>query len=100
MRMRDRLKWLALGAFGLLLCGQHNVNGLKVDLQSQSTPTCDAFHLGGRFLTNGGSSQGPLKWCFCTADGAASPTYAWCSLTVGTGGSAVVCAGGNTTTCP
>lgn len=47
----------------------------------------------------GGPSEGATKICVCSSDGAASPAYAWCSLTM-TNGSAVVCAGGSASVCP
>lgn len=67
-------------------------------------PTCSAdvgtqMTEGGIVRMLGGANETDTKLCICKSDGAASPAYQWCSITI-TGASTVVCAGGSATVCP
>lgn len=61
--------------------------------------TCSSTTVGAIVQNLGGSSAGRTKLCICGSDGAATPAYAWCSISL-THGAAVVCTGGTTTVCP
>jgi hypothetical protein len=55
----------------------------------------------GMMAAQGNTGEGPVKICWCHSDGAAVPTYQWCSLTGSLGGLATAtCVGGTTTVCP
>lgn len=61
--------------------------------------TCDAFREGSVARMLGGVSETATKLCICGSDGAGTPAYAWCSLTIANT-AALVCAGGSATVCP
>jgi hypothetical protein len=61
--------------------------------------TCDALREGSIARQLGGSGEGVTKLCICGSDGAATPSYAWCSLTLA-GTSTVVCGAADSVTCP
>jgi hypothetical protein len=63
-----------------------------------SVQTCSATLLGATVVVGGGANEGAVKECRCTSDGAASPTYKWCSLGLQSG--TYTCVGGTTTACP
>lgn len=92
-------KIILLGLIAGLAMGAKFIGEIFQFTKTTALPTCALDRLGSVTSMLGGSGEGATKLCICGSDGAASPAYAWCSITV-TGTSAVVCAGGSTTVCP
>jgi hypothetical protein len=76
------------------------IYGVNFIWNKPTLPTCSATLEGSMVRQKGGSSEGYTKLCVCASDGAASPTYLWCSWQLAAGASTLTCTGGNTTTCP
>lgn len=94
--MRFYMGWVLVT--GLLLLGATQLGSVLV-LDKPTLPTCSATYSGGLVQQLGGASEGNTKLCVCKSDGAASPAYQWCSLTVSEA-AVVVCIGGSATVCP
>jgi len=78
--------------------GPVNVSG-AFTLGVPTLPACGSGNVNTITAQLGGASEGYTKLCICRSDGAATPSYQWCSLSI-TDTAAVVCTGGSTTVCP
>lgn len=87
------LAGLSVGGAGMTSTGK--VVGLTFDLNTASAlDTCGSTFEGRiRRLTGTGGTNSGLRsrFCVCTSDGAASPTYAWVNIVSGTVGNSTTC---------
>jgi len=101
--MRNILKAVAIVGCTLFVAlaaqADTSLGNMRQILKQTTAATCGSAFEGVMVRQFGGSAEGNTKLCFCKSDGAASPVYQWCSITL-TGASTVVCAGGSTTVCP
>lgn len=97
--MNKKLLAVSLALFAMLAMGVRYYGENLQFAKTTSLTTCAVGTLGATTMMLGGANEGASKLCVCKSDGAASPAYAWCSITLSQL-AVVVCTGGSTTVCP